>query len=301
MRDSELTKKTQGIYGLHLEKFTSFLKVMRIGPALNCVLLVVVGVLLHPNAFTWTTGILATVVMFFVYGIIYLYNYFTDVEEDKLNDKYNPVMNDTYRRIIIAYIVFALMGTIVISLEYLGTIPLAVALFYVFIGVVYSTRPFRIKERFLLKNIFIGLMWGPLLFVMTSSLVNAITPIDLVMAAFYGIISLLASIIGDFRDIDGDREAGFRTIPVVLDIRGAAHYFFILTTLQVLVIVVPVALGYIEPIYLLVLLAMPPRYRLVYSLYSTNLEQIQQGPEMSGAIIATIALFGAALSKLGVF
>lgn len=281
-------------------KFRTFLDVMRIGPAINCVILVLVGIFLHPNAFDWLTATLAAIVMLFIYAIVYLYNYFTDVEEDKLNDSYNPVMDDTYRRVIIAYIVFALAATVVICLEYLGTLPLAVAGFFLLIGFLYSTPPFRFKKRFILKNVAIGLLWGPLLLVMTTSLTGTIALVDLVMVTFFGIISLMASIISDFRDLEGDREAGVRTVPVVLGIRGTAHYFLMWTIIQILVVVVPVALGYVSPIYLLVFLALPSRIRLVHSVYYDDLEEIQNGPEIPGMIIATVALGGAALIDLGV-
>ncbi|RKD97205.1 UbiA family prenyltransferase [Halopiger aswanensis] len=281
-------------------KLRTFLAVLRIRPAVNCLAVAVAGALLHPGAFDWTTATLAAVVMVLAYGIVYLYNYFTDVEEDRLNDSYNPVLDETYRRVIIAYLGTALVATVGISAAYLGPLPLAVVLFYLCTGVAYSTPPFRFKKRFVLKNVVVALFSGPLLLVMTSSLTGTIAVLDVVMVAFFGLIALTTSIVGDFRDIDGDRKAGVRTVPVVLGVRGTGHYVLAWTLVQLLVLVVPIGLGYVDPRYLLVLLAILPRLRFVYAMYARDGERIRRGPVVPETILAAAGLVAAALLDLGV-
>ncbi|WP_459809433.1 UbiA family prenyltransferase [Halopiger thermotolerans] len=259
----------------------------------------VAGILLHPDAFEWTAATLAAGVMFLAYGVVYLYNYFTDVEEDRLNDSYNPVLDETYRRVIVVYLCTAVVAIVGISVAFLGQIPVAVALSYLCLGVAYSTPPFRFKKRFVLKNVVVALFSGSLLLVMTSSLTGTVAAIDLVMVAFFGISALTTSIIGDFRDVDGDRKAGVRTVPVVLGGRRTGHYVLAWTVVQVLVLVVPVGLGAVEPRYLLALVAMSSRFRLVYAMYARDGERIRRGPAVPETVLAAAGLFGAALIDLG--
>ncbi|AEH37821.1 UbiA family prenyltransferase [Halopiger xanaduensis] len=281
-------------------KLRTFLTVLRVRPAVNCVTLAFVGVVLHPGSFDWATATLAAVVMVLAYGIVYLYNYFTDVEEDRLNDSYNPVLDETYRRVIIGYICAAVVATVGISAVSLGPIPLAVVLFYLCTGVAYSTPPLRFKKRFVLKNVVVALFSGPLLLVMTSSLTGRIAVLDVVMVAFFGITALTTSIVGDFRDVDGDRKAGVRTVPIVLGVRGTGHYVLAWTLVQLLVLVVPVWLGYVDPRYLPVLVAMLPRLRFVYAMYARDRERVHRGPVVPEMVLAAAGLVAAALIDLGI-
>lgn len=282
------------------KKLRTFLDVLRIRPAVNCITTAVAGALLHPEAFDWTTATLAAVVMALAYGIVYLYNYFTDVEEDRLNGSYNPVLDETYRRVITAYLGAALVATVGISAVSLGSTPLAVVLFYLCTGVAYSTPPFRFKKRFVLKNVVVALFSGPLLLVMTSSLTGRIAALDAVMVAFFGTTALTTSIVGDFRDIDGDRKAGVRTVPVVLGVRGTGRYVLAWTVVQLLVLVVPVGLGYVDPRYLPVLVAMLPRLRFVYAMYGRDRDRIRRGPVVPEMVLAAAGLVAAALIDLGI-
>lgn len=280
-------------------KVSAFLHVLRYPAALTLACIALVGVFLHPEAFEWTTAVLAGSVMALLYSSVYLYNYFTDVEEDRINDKYNPVLDDTYRRVLSAYIPAAVVAALAVSFAYLGTIPLAIAVYYLLLGFAYSTPPIRLKERFLVKNVAITAMMAPMLFVMVGSLTDAIAFLDVVVAGYFGVFAFLGSVISDLRDVEGDRRAGVRTIPVVLGVRGTGHVFLALTVLQVFLIAAPVAFGSVPPRYLLLLVAVPSRLRLTYRVYDLDWDRIEEEPEVPGLVLATAGAFVAAAIGVG--
>lgn len=273
--------------------------VMRYPAILTLLCLGFTGIFLHPGAFEWTTALLALVEMVLLYSSVFLYNYFTDMEEDRINDKYNPVLNDTYRRILAVYIPVAIVAALAISLLYLGTIAFAVTVYCLVLGFAYSIRPLRLKKLFVVKNLAIAGGMAPVLFIMVGSLTGTIGLLDVVVAAYFSAFSFLGSTISDLRDLEGDRQAGVRTIPVVLGVRGTGHVFLALSVAQVLVIAVPAALGLISEVYLLLLVAAPSRFRLTYRVYNLDMELIEDEPEVPGLVLATLGAFVTALINAG--
>lgn len=268
-------------------KLVTFLDVLRLGPALTTTCTILTGIFLHPAAFEWTTAILAALVMYLVYTDAYLYNYFTDTEEDRINGKYNPVLDDQYKRLITAYLPISVAMAIGISLLYLNTVALLFTLVYLAFGLAYSNHAIRLKKKFFVKNLVPCVSFGTMLFIMTGSLTGEIALIDIVVASYYSIFSLLGSSARDLFDVKGDRKAGVRTMPVVFGIRGTGHYFLAFTIVQFLLITVPVALGYISQIYLLLLVAIPLRLQLTYHVYRHDLERINP-KAVPGVILATV-------------
>lgn len=293
------TRRSRKPFHVLSNKLGLVVDVMRVPAILTLLCLGFVGIFLHPVAFEWTTALLAMVVMVFLYSSVFLYNYFTDMEEDRINDKYNPALNDTYRRLLSVYIPVATIAALVVSLQYLGTIALAVTVYCLVLGFAYSAPPFRLKRLFLVKNLTIAGGMAPVLFIMAGSLTDTIGLLDVVVAAYFSAFSFLGSTISDLRDVEGDSEAGVRTIPVILGARGTGHVFLALSVAQVLVIAVPVALGLISEIYLLLLVAIPSRLELTYRVYTLDMERIDEQPEVPGLVLATIGAFATALIKGG--
>lgn len=296
---ADLIRRPWRTFRMFSNKLKLVVDVMRYPAILTLLCLGLAGIFLHPDAFEWTTALLALVVMILLYSSVFLYNYFTDMEEDRINDKYNPALNDTYRRVLAAYIPVASAGALAVSLQYLGTIAFAVTVYCLVVGFAYSAPPFRLKRLFLVKNLSIAGAMAPVLFIMAGSLTGTVALLDVVVAAYFSAFSFLGSTISDLRDMEGDSEAGVRTIPVVLGVRGAGHVFLALSVAQVLVIAVPVALGLISEIYLLLLVAIPSRFRLTYRVYNLDLERIDEEPEVPGLVLATLGAFATALISGG--
>lgn len=85
---------------------------------------------------------------------------------------------------------------------------------YLFIGILYSLEPIRLKKRFFLKQLTTAS--GHALSVLSGALVvGVITPPILFLIAINFAISIGVNPLMDLRDIRGDREMGLSTIPVV--------------------------------------------------------------------------------------
>lgn len=80
----------------------------------------------------------------------------------------------------------------------------------------YSNGPF--KQAFLVKNAFVGLMWGAIPFgigVVTGRPMSAITILTALLIAW---LITMAAIVFDIKDVRGDRLAGVRTLPTAIGV-----------------------------------------------------------------------------------
>ena len=157
----------------------------------------------------------------FVSLSVYLYNDLMDLEDDRRGMERGS--STTTKRPLQRGVVTKseMMGFIVFSasmgLIAAATINVNVFLleaFLLLLGVAYSTEPVRLKKRFLIKQGTVAL--GFIISTMVACVAIGIFSWRVAYVAYlYVVFSFTISPIVDLRDIEEDRVAGIRTIPVV--------------------------------------------------------------------------------------
>ncbi|WP_394328098.1 UbiA family prenyltransferase [Halostagnicola kamekurae] len=197
---------------------------------------------------------LEVVPLFIVFAatmFVYSINRVTDLEEDARNVPGRAAFTREYGRLLLALGVglYVLAIGVAVVLELPGArytvIPLLVTIAYSF---------FRLKRVFLVKNLTVGVAWGliPLGVGYYYGVLEA--PGIVFLAAYVTTMLTVAAIVFDIKDIDGDRAAGIRTVPVVFDTRRTrilAQFSNVAVAASVVVCVV----GNLVPVTFLVLLA----------------------------------------------
>ena len=157
----------------------------------------------------------------FVILSIYLYNDICDVEDDrrsarvgKIFPSMRPLQSGRVPRRTVAGLVFlsASMG-LVLALMVNGYVLLLEALLMA-LGLVYSTEPIRLKRRLFIKNAMAST--GFTISILTGGF--AVCDISwrlIYLAAIYIVLSIGVIPVRDFRDVEEDRLAGIKTLPVV--------------------------------------------------------------------------------------
>jgi len=157
----------------------------------------------------------------FVSLSVYLYNDLMDLEDDKrgIERGSSPTAKRPLQRGVVTksemtlFVVFsASMGLIAAALINVNVFLLEA--FFLLLGVAYSTNPIRLKKRFLIKQGTVALG-----FVISTMVACAASGVFSWMVAYiaylYVVFSFSISPIFDLKDIEEDRVAGIKTIPVV--------------------------------------------------------------------------------------
>ena len=164
---------------------------------------------------------------------IYSLNRITDMEEDASNIPERVAFLENKKNVILSlsilsYIVALIMG----AMENLWTMPIFLTPFIV--GIIYSIKiaSFRIKDIFGMKNISIAFSWAfssaflPYVFLPNVE--------EGFMVFFFLFIKCFVNtVVFDTRDMEGDKKAGARTIPVVLGVRKTMLILLIANSLLI--------------------------------------------------------------------
>jgi geranylgeranylglycerol-phosphate geranylgeranyltransferase len=153
---------------------------------------------------------------------MYILNDLVDTDVDKANSKNRPIPSGLVsKKQAWSFIILtngAAVGMTIVTLD-LASIILVVPM--IIIGILYSAPKIALMNRFVLKNMAIALfyMLCSMLGISSSygidvAINNPIVPIHTM--AMSGIMIFVGSIVNDLGDTKGDKEAGRRTIPIVL-------------------------------------------------------------------------------------
>lgn len=150
--------------------------------------------------------------MFLGTGASYAYNYLKDKREDIVNKKilnYFVIKERKGRYLVMFFYASGLILSFLLSFVSLITYIVLVAL-----SLIYSGRP-RIKERFLLKNIYTGFAIS-LSFVIGATAEGYIPNVILSYVFIVFILGFAANVLGDIRGYAGDKSIGMVTLPILL-------------------------------------------------------------------------------------
>ena len=171
------------------------------------------------------------VASFFVTLSIYTLNKVTDREEDKINaPERSKIANSP---ITLPVAIFAYAAALIIGgIEKLVFI--LILLIPLLSGIFYSIKIFsiRLKDIFLMKNLIIA----------TSCTAVAIAPffysndilVLFLVSYFFFVKIFINTIIFDLRDVEGDRKANVRTIPVVVGVKNTRKILLLLNSTLIL-------------------------------------------------------------------
>jgi len=149
-------------------------------------------------------------ILLFMFQIVI--NDFNDKETDSFNHK-NIFLNKKYKYLGIFYLSFGLLLAYIV-----GNIFFQFSLLILFVGILYSQKPFRLKRYFPISNILLGLYTG-LSFFIAYFLTHSFDSLNIDIVSLFIMIILyfsIVSIIKDFKDFNGDFKENIYTLPVIL-------------------------------------------------------------------------------------
>lgn len=265
----------------------------------------VIAVLVHSNLFiaTAATGVAVTTtvlashpldpialgIVFSTTLFVYSVNRVTDIEEDTQNVPTRAAFTQRYGRPIAAVGSLLYLGAVVVAVaiglpmvEFL-VLPLVAAVLYSVLG---------LKRVLLVKNLLVGIAWGiiPLGIGVYYGILWTVE--ILFLSGIVTVMITVAAAIFDIKDIEGDREAGVRTIPIVFGVHET-QVFAAAVTLAVAATVIGSIVAGVVPVSFAVLLGFFA-YVLAYIPFSSP----DRGPLFYGFVVDGEHIFLAALVLL---
>ncbi|MEA2045332.1 MAG: UbiA family prenyltransferase [Euryarchaeota archaeon] len=151
---------------------------------------------------------------------VYSLNKLTDVDEDAINMPERTRFLVGKRRLVL----YTSLGAHILSILLIFLVkPLAVPILFVphAVNAIYGSKPIpgvpRLKDVFVVKSMSVALSWS-LFTTFLSAIDMVVISWKLIALVFYFVMvkMFINTVLYDIRDVEGDKETGVRTIPVVL-------------------------------------------------------------------------------------
>lgn len=171
------------------------------------------------------------------------------------------------KRAIVLFLAFAaVLGGVIMAFNPSWQIVI-IALLTLFFGIFYSAAPFKLSYHGL-GELVIGFIFGPLLMSgIYAASTGSMSLSVLFVSVPVGLLVVNILFTHSFIDRIADEASGKRTLAVVLDSNRANMTASVLfNTLPFVIIIVAVVLGFLHPMYLLTLIALPRAIWLLHSL-----------------------------------
>jgi geranylgeranylglycerol-phosphate geranylgeranyltransferase len=191
----------------------------------------------HQALLVLKLGLLPTASFMIIIGM-YVLNDLSDADIDRANGKKRPIpLGQVSKKQAVAFVIICnVIGILITTLTY-SSVSILIALMIAVIGLMYSLPKTALKNRFIIKtlSIAIALMLCSLLgstglygqTISNNSVDKLIVP--LYAASMLGIMIFVTSPLNDLGDIDGDKEAGRRTIPIAIGKRKTVKLSLLLS------------------------------------------------------------------------
>ncbi|MDG2989679.1 chlorophyll synthase ChlG [Candidatus Synechococcus calcipolaris G9] len=156
-------------------------------------------------------------------------NDYYDREIDAINEPYRPIpsgaipLGQVQAQIII--LVVAGLGVAVLLDLWAGHphFPVTLtALFGGFLAFIYSAPPLKLKKNGWLGNYALGASYIALPWWAGHALFGELTPTIMVLTLIYSLAGLGIAIVNDFKSVEGDRQLGLDSLPVMFGVGTAA-------------------------------------------------------------------------------
>lgn len=161
-------------------------------------------------------------------------------------------------------ILYALILLIALYLSFIrGFMVLLFTIAGLFFSYFYTAEPLILKHK-ALGELAVLLSWGPLMtggayFVLTGRL----DPLVITSSIPHGILVMAVLFANNMRDIDYDREAGIKTIPIILGLRKSLVMFQYMILSAFLIVIILVSIRYLPITSLLTLITSLDAYKLI--------------------------------------
>ncbi|WP_436934606.1 UbiA family prenyltransferase [Halovenus marina] len=157
--------------------------------------------------------VLPVAIVFAVTVFVYSFNRLADRAEDETNVPSRTEFIDQHGRALLAAGIALYASATVLAI--LSEIPGAPAMILpLLVAVLYSTV--GLKRLFLVKNLLVGLSWG-LIPLGVGVYYDALLTADILfLFGFVTVMLTIAAAVFDIKDIEGDRQEGIRSVPIVL-------------------------------------------------------------------------------------
>jgi 4-hydroxybenzoate polyprenyltransferase len=165
---------------------------------------------------------------------MYVLNDLVDVDLDRANSKNRPIPSGLVsRKQAWSFIIMTNGAAIGMSIATFHLASIVLVLLMIILGILYSMTRIALMNRFVLKNIAIASFYVMCIMLGITStygidfaINEPIIPIHTI--AMSGIMIFACSIINDLGDTKGDKQAGRRTIPIVLGGKNTIELLIIL-------------------------------------------------------------------------
>lgn len=156
-------------------------------------------------------------------------NDFYDREIDAINEPYRPIPSGAISVPQVVAQILLLLGT-GIGLSYLLDVwaghdfPILLVLTVIgcFISYIYSAPPLKLKQNGWLGNYALGASYIALPWWAGHALFGTLTPTVMVVTLIYSFAGLGIAVVNDFKSVEGDRQLGLNSLPVMFGVGTAA-------------------------------------------------------------------------------
>ncbi|OLP16511.1 chlorophyll synthase ChlG [Leptolyngbya sp. 'hensonii'] len=156
-------------------------------------------------------------------------NDFYDREIDAINEPYRPIPSGVISipQVVTQILVLLLAGVgVAYGLDQWAghTFPTitVLALGGSFLSYIYSAPPLKLKQNGWLGNYALGASYIALPWWAGQALFGELTPVIVVLTLFYSLAGLGIAVVNDFKSVEGDRQLGLKSLPVMFGIDRAA-------------------------------------------------------------------------------
>ncbi|MGF1535673.1 MAG: chlorophyll synthase ChlG [Elainellaceae cyanobacterium] len=156
-------------------------------------------------------------------------NDFYDREIDAINEPYRPIPSGAISipqvvTQIVVLLVAAVGVAVLLDLWAGHRFPSMVALTAggAFLAYIYSAPPLKLKQNGWLGNYALGASYIALPWWAGHALFGVLTPTVMVLTLFYSLAGLGIAVVNDFKSVEGDRQLGLKSLPVMFGVTTAA-------------------------------------------------------------------------------
>jgi len=156
-------------------------------------------------------------------------NDFYDREIDAINEPYRPIPSGAISvpQVITQIVVLLLAGIgVAYILDQWAGHPFptitCLALGGCFVAYIYSAPPLKLKQNGWLGNYALGASYIALPWWAGHALFGDLNPTIMILTLFYSLAGLGIAVVNDFKSVEGDRQLGLKSLPVMFGIGTAA-------------------------------------------------------------------------------
>ncbi len=162
-------------------------------------------------------------------GYCQILNDYYDREVDAINEPYRPIPSGAISLSqVITQIWVLLVGGIVVAfgLDYWAgnsfpTIT-TIAIIGAIVSYIYSAPPIKLKQNGWLGSYALGASYITFPWCAGHALFGELNPTIIVLTMFYSLAGLGIAIVNDFKSVEGDRQLGLQSMPVMFGVERAA-------------------------------------------------------------------------------